>query len=311
MAKPAFCRVWGEIGAASWSWETRSVLMVPLQRPTLVMVRNAKGYRVKAGPGLHVKTVDKDSVRTTVDKYLAGIGVTGAHLKELTGALFKTIVAELAADGVLLSVDAKSAGKSWLKAGDVKQTVSVTRPLVSDVTFEFLHHLDDKENMKSATGKVPGDVDGWIADLNWILGAQANVWFEVEKAVPLKIETVLGRPVNDVAFKNYILKEKDGAADATVFLVGKWEGTGDAGGTFYPDDNVIALDDSPAIPVIDGGDPFIITLAHELVHYVLHYRGHKRVGHLSDQYALLNTRTEATYVTPQLQDLLSTSGDGT
>jgi hypothetical protein len=160
--------------------------------------------------------------------------------------------------------------------------------------------------MTSVTQKDPAQVDDWLSELNWILGAQANVWFELEKAVPVKINQVLGRPIGDKAFRNSIAKEKDAVADVTVFLVGKWKGTGDAGGTFYPDlGNVIALDDKPGIPVVEGDDPFIVTLAHELVHYVLTYRGKKEAFHLKDQNALLNKLVESTVITPELQRLMN------
>jgi hypothetical protein len=303
----SFCRVWKEIGAASWTWESRPVLMIPLKRSSLVLVRDADGEHLRHGPGLHMTRIKKSEVRNVVEKYLLSIDVSGTHQSDLEVELWKAIVEEMVAGAVLLSVKAKAEGTSWLKAGKVKQTVAVTSPLVSRVTFKFLHHLNDKGEMTAATGKDSSQVDGWISDLNWILGAQANVWFDVEKAVPAKINEVLGRPVNDVAFKNYIANEKDSAADVTVFLVGKWEGSGDAGGSFYPNlGNVIALDDKPAIPVVEGGDPFVIVLAHELVHYVLAFRGNKNVFHVKDNNALLNnTGVESTVITSELQSMLS------
>jgi hypothetical protein len=303
--RPSFCRVWKEIGVAKWTWETRPVLMIPMQRPSLVLVRDAAGQPLRSDPGLVTTRINKDGVTAALDKYLTGIGVTGDHRKELAGALWTAIIQELEAGGVLLSVKAKAGGASWLKAGDVKQTVFVTRPLVADVTFKFLHHLDEDGVMIPATRKDPWQVDDWISDLNWILGAQANIWFEVEQAEPLKINRVMGQTLGDEAFKNYIAKEKDSDADVTVFLVGKWKGTGDAGATFYPNLNVIALSDKPPIPVVEGDDPFTIGLAHELVHYALHYRGYKQVFHVKDQYSLLNHLVESTVITPELQRMLS------
>ena len=103
------------------------------------------------------------------------------------------------------------------------------------------------------------------------------------------------------------MDKKDGFADVTVFLVGKWSGRGDAGGTFFRDPgDVIALDDKPAIPVVEGNDVFIVTLAHELVHFVLHFRGNKmNIHHLPDQHALLNKLVESSVVTPLLQGALN------
>ena len=87
-----------------------------------------------------------------------------------------------------------------------------------------------------------------------------------------------------------------------MFLVGKWKGKagGDPAGTFFPDLNVIAVDDKPAIPMVPGNDPFTLVLAHELVHYVLHYRGYGSF-HVHDQHALLNDLVESTVIVPDLQ----------
>jgi hypothetical protein len=300
--RPSFSRVWKEIGVDKWTWDTRSILMIPWQRPGLVLVRNAKGHPLQAGPGLTITRIDKGGVSAALDKYLSGIGVTGDHRKELAGALWTAIIQELSAGGVLLSVVAKAAGMSWLKAGEVKQQVEVTQPLVSDVSFKFLHHLDEDGNMLPATHKDPAFVDDWIDDLNWILGAQANVWFEKANAVPVKVNEVLGRPVGDAVLRNHLAKEKDGLADVTVFLVGKWKGKtgGDPAGSFLPDLNVIVVDDKPAVPMVPGNDPFTVVLAHELVHYVLHYRGYGSF-HLHDQHALLNDLVESSVVVPDLQ----------
>jgi hypothetical protein len=299
--RPSFGRVWKEIGVVKWTWDTRSILMLPLQWPSLILVRNAKGHPLQSGPGLTMTRIDKSGVSAALDQYLAQF-VTGLRLRNLAGELWSALIPELQVGGVLLSVSSKAAGMSWLKAGVVKQQVEVTRPLVSDVSFKFLHHLDENGNMLPATHKDPAFVDDWIADVNWILGAQANVWFEKANAVPVQVNEVLGQPVGDAVLRNYLVKEKDGLADVTVFLVGKWKGKtgGDPAGSFFPDLNVITVDDKPAIPIVAGNDPFTVVLAHELVHYVLHYRGYGSF-HLHDQHALLNDQVESSVVVPDLQ----------
>ena len=216
--------------------------------------------------------------------------------------MWAAIVQEMAAGGVLLSVEAQKVGTAWLYAGKVKQQVAAIEPIYRDVGFKFLHHLDGAGVMSPATGKEPKQVDDWIADLNWILGAQANIWFEKSDFDPVKVNQVLAKPVGDAVLRNYLVKERDEMADVTVYLVGKWKGKagGDPAGTYFPDLNVIAVDDNPAIPMVPGSDQFTIVLAHELVHYMLHQRGYGSF-HVTDQHALLNDKVESSVIVPDLQ----------
>jgi hypothetical protein len=305
--QPSFCRVWKEIGVSTWTWEVRPTLLISTKRPSLVLVRNATGHPLSTGHGLSYKRIDKTGVADALDKYLRSIGVASDQIADLSPALFAAIVSELSSGGVLLSVESKHAGNSWLKAGKVEQAVSVTNPLVSDITFLFLHCLDENGKMMLQTNKDPAFVDRWMSHLNWILGAQADIWFAVQDAKPIKIERQLGQPVDDKMFRDFIIDKKDGFADITVFLVGKWIGDGTAAGTFYREvGDVIAVTDSPATPVVKGNEPFIVNLAHELVHFVLHVRGNKmHIGHLPDQHALLNKKVESSVITPLLQGALN------
>ena len=166
--------------------------------------------------------VEQGVLHATLDRPAARNAMSLRMVDELL-----EVLARAEADGgvraiVLRGAGGTAAGTSWLQAGAVRQQVDVTRPLVSDVSFKFLHHLDEDGVMVPATRKDPVQVDDWIADLNWVLGAQANVWFEKVNAVPVKVNEVLGRPVGDKALREHLAKEIDGLADVTVFLVGKW-----------------------------------------------------------------------------------------
>jgi SAM-dependent methyltransferase len=222
-------------------------------------------------------------------------------------------VLDLHADALLTGIDSSAEmlerARSVLPAERV-EALAVSRledelpagPFDLVVSALVVHHLDAAGKLGPATDKKPSDVEGWIADLDWILGAQANVWFEKAKAEAVNVNHVLGKPIGDAVLRGHLAPEKDGAADVTVFLVGKWKGKagGDPAGTFFPDLNVIAVDDKPAIPMVPGPDPFTVVLAHELVHYVLHYRGYGSF-HVHDQHALLNDQVESTVIVPDLQ----------
>ena len=299
--QPSFSRVWKEIGVSKWTWDTRSILLLPARRPSLVMVRNAGAHPVSA-KDLAITRINKDGVPAALDSYLSGFGLTAPHKKALQGELWTAIAREMAAGGVLLSVDGKKAGTAWLYAGKVKQQVAVTEPVYRDVGFKFLHHINGAGVMAPATSKEPKQVDDWIADLNWILGAQANIWFEKSDYDPVEVKEVLAKPVGDAVLRNHLVSKRDPLADVTVYLVGKWKGKagGDPAGTYFPDLNVIAVDDNPSIPMVPGSDQFTIVLAHELVHYMLHQRGYGSF-HVSDQHALLNDKVESSVIVPDLQ----------
>ena len=68
---PSFSRVWKEIGVANWAWDTRSILMIPEDRPSLVLLRNAKGSQpVWPDPGLVISRIDKAGVPAALGTHL-------------------------------------------------------------------------------------------------------------------------------------------------------------------------------------------------------------------------------------------------
>ena len=200
--QPSFCRVWKEIDVSKWTWKSRPSLMIPTQRPSLVLLRNAAGHQPKAGPGLGITRIDKGGVAAALDKYLRGIDV-GVHKQDSPRLCGLPSCRNCLRAACCCRWRPSAQARPGSRPARSRQEVSVTRPLVSEVTFKFLHHLNEDGAMMLVTNKDPAFVDGWISHLNWILGAQANVWFEVNKAEPLKIDMRLGQPVNDVVFRNY------------------------------------------------------------------------------------------------------------
>ena len=69
----------------------------------------------------------------------------------------------------------------------------------------------------------------------------------------------------------------------TVFLVGKWKDDGDhPNGTFFFEHDVAVLTDEPthSNPNIKiGTERLVLTLAHEIAHFILQHRGFRNQSH--------------------------------
>ena len=64
--------------------------MIPTQRSSLVLLRNAALDQPTHGPGLGITRIDKGGVAAALDKYLRGIDV-GVHKQGLTQTLWPAI----------------------------------------------------------------------------------------------------------------------------------------------------------------------------------------------------------------------------
>ena len=121
--QPSFCRVWKEIGVTKWTWEVRPTLLISTKRPSLVLVRNATGHALSPAPGSATSASTRRRSPAPSTNICAASTSSSAQLTDLSAALFAAIVREMESGGVLLSVESKHAGNSWIKAGKVQQSV--------------------------------------------------------------------------------------------------------------------------------------------------------------------------------------------
>jgi hypothetical protein len=228
--------------------------------------------------------------------------------------LMSAIWDALSHDGKLVSVSGNVPGYAKLKVGKVEQKLVAAKARQIYVAFRFLRNLDAKKTMIPATSRDPDEVPEWAADLNWIFGAQANVWFDSWNAAWVEVGEQLGQPLSEKQFKDHVRPKSDASADVTVFLVGKWAR---AEGSEFPGDNVVALSDHPMTPRLKANPPphkvigdqyenveaFTLVLAHELAHF-----GVKLRGHYDTPNVLLSNGIQSTVIHPELQGLLNAPG---
>jgi len=227
-------------------------------------------------------------------------GVAGeGSAKAFVGALVNT--ASFGSQTRLLSVTGKVGGWAAITAVrrgvKVDLSVAVLRQKVLTIAFKFVQHLDKSGIMRPVTRWGPPDVRWLTTKLNWVYGPQANITFDVIEADWVKVNAFLGDPFGTKAFLAYLVQHKNKWADLNVFFVGnRWiSDDGDAAGTHFYDHDACVVVDNANLPFAPGADPFIVTLAHEVAHYL---RGVQ--GHHSRPNVLLSDTLQTTAVDKQL-----------
>lgn len=187
----------------------------------------------------------------------------------------------------LLAVRGKKGGEAPIdaKAGKtIKETLAIS--VHPRVTLKVTFHLvkikggagDGKDQPLSIWNT--SHVTRWLDDLNRIFTPQANIAFKQHKIEEPPIARYSGANAPYKSAEEWtaeVGKERDGSADANVFLVGKWRGVSDDHykdvlGSYIIATRDIVLDDR------SSQDSFITTLAHEFGHFLGYRKGHK-FGH--------------------------------
>jgi hypothetical protein len=256
-------------------------IMVPQGKSNIVCLTGAAGY------GLPKAVEGKDYVKIDViseDKYSDAIGRTNAlsigkddKLLRITGLI----------QGPGKIVATKGGDKAELK-------FSVHGKRTFNIAFFFLHDLDGQNVPTSRTRFKKEDADGWLAQLNQVFGAQANIWFDKskpEKNMPLAIPG-LGKEVTPDHAKMLAEhkdaqvatgKTKESKAPIRVFFAGRELRSIDSdhpAGFYHIKSKVILLKDQ-VDPDPKGYAGYKVvpqslmlkTLAHEIGHFLNHFGG--------------------------------------
>jgi hypothetical protein len=182
----------------------------------------------------------------------------------------------------------------------LKLEVAVVPSLSFTLAFRFLQHLDDSNTMKSFTSWEPSDAPWLLNKLNWTYRMQANISFDKADADWVKVNQILGEPLGDKGFLNFVAPGKNASADLNVFLVGRWKG-GEAGGTYFAEVKSAVVEGTadPTDPVTAGDDRFLVTLAHEVAHF-LTYEQESAIFHHGRPNVLLSTEIEGGRIDKEL-----------
>jgi hypothetical protein len=204
----------------------------------------------------------------------------------------------LGAHSTLLFVTGRERGLQTLSAVDGRASadlqVAVLPPQSFALSFKFLQYLDGSNTMTSATPYRPSDAALFVNRLNWIYGPQANISFGLIDADWVKINQALGTPLDSKTFKSSVIGQRNQNADLTVFFVGKYVGNdGSAAGECFGPEATAVVGDATKLPVAAYEDPFLVTLAHEVAHFLTYDRGLGMFHHARPN-VLLSTGIEST-----------------
>jgi hypothetical protein len=286
--------VWKEIGVKDVPWRRESTIPVPLAPPggagfsgqTLIMLRDTKGQVQFDTSIVDVTEVKPQDVGARLERYLDDIDVSGDARKDLLDSMRTHVLAEAQTGrSKLLAVKGKMPGqKTTLQIGREARNVEVIPAASYTVSFRFLQRCDacddvdrskDPVHLPTWTARNPAEVNGWISQLNWIFGSQANITFELGTAQWFGKDTPIAPPDEKIG-REVLAPQRDNDASFTVFVVGYVHSSGRAGAWTIPPERfgadragtwVTIMPDHPQAPNVKS-DPFILTLAHELSHAI-------------------------------------------
>ena len=286
-------------------------MIVPKGGFNLVCLRDSKDVRLEYDPKrLRVEDVRLEDVEQVAREYIDFR--YGKHkgqerddqLLRLRTGLFGTARPEVGlARG--LKVTAKGLGLPELKANrgsmGVRLEVAILPRKEYTIAFKFLRHLDPSGKVIDATKWKPEDMPWFITRLNWIFGAQTNIFFTSVEATWFTVNKALGPKISRDVFRKEIVPRKKGGADLTCFLVGDYDAMDtEAAGEYLSDEQVFVVVDEGNPPVFDYGEAFIGVMAHEIGHFLHHKRKMPGSGHHGRKNILLSSGMESLSLDKQL-----------
>jgi hypothetical protein len=217
-------------------------MIVPRDGFNLIALVEGKEFRVESDPRLDVQEVNFDQVDRIATEYInqrATRSERPHRLLALRTAMYNTIASKDRPSKVL-KVSARGSGIPVLKAKrsnvEMRMDVGILGRKEFSVAFKFVKHLNANGAMVPLSKFIPGDAQNWIDRLNWIFGAQSNIYFKLAGADWVQIGKTVGQPISSAVFLSTVASGKSGTEDLTCFLVGQYKGddTGVHAGIILP-----------------------------------------------------------------------------
>jgi hypothetical protein len=286
-----------------YSMGSNGFLTVPNGGINFLVLRDGKGFNLRASdPRIAINELSATEIGPAVRDYVAGHKFLAKDEAEnSTKKLWATCESLKKSGARIWSVRAKGTGLPHIEAIAGTRKLRVDCAILQyksfNVGFRFLCHPDGNGH-KPATKFNPDDAAKFIAKVNAVYIPQVNIgWAAADSK--WTFTQPLSQPLNEWAFRKYLLPDKNTNADMTMFHVGKWYGKDtDPNGTYFDEDKVAVMDDNPSHPKEVTSEGFVVTLCHELAHHIQFRR--KLVGHHSRERVLLSTKIQSTYIDKQL-----------
>ena len=144
------------------------------------------------------------------------------------------------------------------------------------ISFYFLQDKNG-DTVKPRTTFSPSNAADWVADLNGVYGPQANIWFELGKAVPLPLP---GLPEIVSAAEAGTLEGKKDKVLINIFLAGSKIKSNESDfplGFYAIKEKLIVVKDQA--PSKTNAKPMLKTMAHEIAHLLNYDRKASTEGH--------------------------------
>lgn len=283
---------------------TKPFFIVPSRGVNLLVLRNGKGCRVRPGDSrLAFNELSLREVNGAVRDYVYGMRYLGTNEAEETfKELWTRCHTWMNIGARIFAIGGKGRGLSYVEAAPekgekIRVDVAILPHKSFTVAFRMLQHKDG-DRVRPATLHTPDQAPDLIAKLNSVFVPQLNTKFELADS-RWTVTEPLHQPITEAVFQEYILKDKHPTADVTVFFVGRWKGKDThPNGTYFTEHDVAAIDDKPIHPEQITIAPVLMTLCHELGHFLQDRR--TLVGHHGRPEVLLSSGIQGTLIDKQL-----------
>ena len=262
-------------------------MTVPLKGSNLLLLRDAKAPSLQFDSSkLDVGLVTRNQLSSVSSAISGQFLQWGLVAEDSTKAYSAALYANVnsAFGSRLYFVTGKSQGVAPLYAVDgksrLKLDVAILPPDIHTVAFRFLQCLDASGKMRAVTRWDTSDAQWLLNKLNWAYGPQANISFDLVDAAWARVPTQLNLPLTETGFRKDVASLRHPQADLTIFFVGKTYEGGKKSGQYFDDlSSAVLADDAAGMPVMKGSDPFLVSLAHEVAHFLGTDRTGQPTGH--------------------------------